>query len=192
MPYRSDAFAQGQYYHLYNRGAGKGMIFFNAGNYEHLLQLIKRYYEKYGVTVIAYCLMPNHYHFLLRQDTDVPLSKFMQALFNSYVQALNIQLERTGTLFEGRFKHKRVEKWEYLMVLCRYIHLNPVKANLVRRPEDWAYSNYREWIGLRDSVLVDMGFVQDHFSSPEEYVTFVGNVEDEIRSYENIRKYMFD
>ena len=192
MPYRSDAFAQGQYYHLYNRGAGKGKIFFNVGNYAYLLQLVTRYWKKYGVTVIAYCLMPNHYHFLLRQDTDVPLSLFMQVIFNSYVQAINIQQERTGALFEGRFKHKRVDKWEYLMMLSRYIHLNPVKAKLVTRPEDWAYSNYREWIGLRDSVLVDKGFVQDHFSSAGEYVTFVGDVEDEVRGYEKIRKYMFD
>jgi REP element-mobilizing transposase RayT len=192
MPYRSDAFAQGQYYHLYNRGAGKGRIFFNAGNYEHLLQLVKRYYKKYGVMVIAYCLMPNHYHFLLRQETDLLLSMFMQVLFNSYVQSLNIQQERTCVLFEGRFKYKRVENWEYLMMLCRYIHLNPVKAKLVTKPEDWAYSNYREWVGLRDSELIDKTFVQDHFSSVEEYITFAGDVEDEMRSFEKIRKYLFD
>jgi REP element-mobilizing transposase RayT len=192
MPYRSDAFAQGQYYHLYNRGAGKGRIFFNPGNYEYLLQLIKRYYVKYGVAVIAYCLMPNHYHFLLRQETDVALSTFMRVLFSSYVQALNVQHERTGTLFEGRFKHKRIETWEYLMVLCRYIHLNPVKAKLVPKPEDWAYSNYREWVGMRESALVDMVFVQDHFSSAEAYAAFVGDAEDERRSFEKIRKYLFD
>jgi len=116
----------------------------------------------------------------------------MQGLFNSYVQALNLQRERTGTLFEGRFKYKRVEKWEYLMMLCRYIHLNPVKAKLVAKPEDWEYSNYLEWVGLRDSPLVDMGFVRDHYSSGEEYAIFVGRVENEIRDFEKIRKYMFD
>ena len=192
MPYRGDLFVPGQYYHLYNRGAGKAKIFFNDGNYQYLLRLVKEYYQKYGATIIAYCLMPNHYHFLLRQETDDPLSKFMQVLFNAYVQALNLQQERTGTLFEGRFKHKRVDKWEYLRMLCRYIHLNPVKAGLVRKPEDWVYSNYREWIGLRDGDLVDTGFVQEHYSSVDEYVRFVSNVEDEKRSYEKIRKYMFD
>jgi REP element-mobilizing transposase RayT len=192
MPYRGDTFTQGQYYHLYNRGAGKARIFFNDGNYGYLLRLVKQYYEKHGATVIAYCLMPNHYHFLLRQETDEPLSKFMQVLFNSYVQALNLQQGRTGALFEGRFKHKCLDKWEYLIVLCRYIHLNPVKVKLASRPEDWAYSNYREWIGLRDGGLVDKVFVQDHFSSAEEYVKFVNDVEDEQRSYEKIRKYLFD
>jgi len=142
--------------------------------------------------VIAYCLMPNHYHFLLRQESDEPLSKFMQMLFNAYVQALNIQQGRTGTLFEGRFKHKCVEQWEYLMALCRYIHRNPVKAGLVAKPEDWAYSNYREWIGTRNGALVDRLFVQDHFPSAEEYIRFVNDVEDEKKSYEKIAKYLFD
>lgn len=192
MPYRGDTFTQGQYYHLYNRGAGKGRVFCNDGNYQYLLHLVKQYYQKYGVTVIAYCLMPNHYHFLLRQETEEPLSKFMQVLFNTYVQALNLQQERTGTLFEGRFKHKCVDKWEYLMVLCRYIHLNPVKAGLVACPEDWVYSNYQEWVGLRDDELVDNAFVQDHFPRVEEYVKFVNDVEDEKKSYEKISKYMFD
>jgi len=192
MPYRGDTFTAGQYYHIYNRGVGKGKIFFNDRNYEYLLRLVKQYYQKHGATVIAYCLMPNHYHFLLRQETDKPLSKFIGVLFNAYVQALNLQQERTGTLFESRFKHKCVDKWEYLMMLCRYIHLNPVKARLVSCPEDWAYSNYREWIGWRDGTLVDKVFVQDHFPDAAEYVKFVNDVEDEKKSYEKISKYMFD
>ena len=192
MPYRGDVFTQGQYYHIYNRGAGKEQIIFNEGNYEYLLRLVKRYYQKLGATVIAYCLMSNHYHFLLRQETDEPLSKFAGVLFNVYVQAVNLQQGRTGTLFEGRFRHKCVDKWEYLVTLCRYIHRNPVKARLVSKPEDWLYSNYREWIGLRNGDLKDAVFIQDHFPNPEEYVSFVNDVEDEKKSYEKISKYMFD
>lgn len=192
MPYRGDVFTQGQYYHIYNRGAGKEQIIFNEGNYEYLLRLVKRYYQKLGATVIAYCLMSNHYHFLLRQETDEPLSKFAGVLFNVYAQAVNLQQGRTGTLFEGRFRHKCVDKWEYLVTLCRYIHRNPVKARLVSKPEDWLYSNYREWIGLRNGDLKDAVFIQDHFPNPEEYVSFVNDVEDEKKSYEKISKYMFD
>ena len=192
MPYRYHAFTQGQYYHIYNRGAGKGRIFLGKENYDYLLRLMRRYSQELGVTFIAYCLMPNHYHFLLRQETGEPLSKFMQVVFNGYVQALNLQQGRTGTLFEGRFKHKCVDKCEYLMILCRYIHRNPVKAGLVAKPEDWLYSNYRDWIGLRDGLLVDKVFVQDQFSSKEEYVKFVNDIEDEKASYEKVIKYMFD
>jgi len=192
MPYRSAAFMQGQYYHIYNRGAGKGEIFFNEGNYEYLLRLVKRYYQKHGATVIAYCLMPNHYHFLLRQETDEPLSKFIGVLFNTYAQAVNIQQGRAGTLFGGRFRHKCVDKWEYLVILCRYIHRNPVKARLASKPEDWLYSNYREWIGMRNGELKDAVFIQDHFPNPEEYAAFVNDIEDEKKSYEKISKYLFD
>jgi putative transposase len=192
MPYRGDVFTKGQYYHIYNRGAGKGRIFVNDANYQYLLRLVKAYHQKHGVMVIAYCLMPNHYHFLLRQEADEPLSKFMQVLFNGYVQALNSQQGRTGTLFEGRFKHKCVDQWEYLMALCRYIHRNPVMAELVARPEDWAYSNYREWVGVRGGALIDKVFVQDHFPSAGEYAKFVFDVEDEKKSFEKISKYMFD
>ena len=69
---------------------------------------MKEYYQRHGATIIAYCLMPNHYHLLLRQETDEPLSKFIGVLFNAYVEALNLQQGRTGTLFEGRFKQKWV------------------------------------------------------------------------------------
>jgi putative transposase len=115
MPYRGDEFAQGHYYHIYNRGAGGGLLFFNPGNYEYCLRLAKRYYQKYGTTMIAYCLMPNHYHFLLRQETDVPLSKFINVLFNAYVQAVNRQQGRSGTLFAGRFRCVWVDREEYFI-----------------------------------------------------------------------------
>ena len=192
MPYRADVFAPGQYYHIYNRGAGKGLIFFNPGNYEYLLRLVKRYSRKYGVVTIAYCLMPNHYHFLLRQETDESLSKFMQVLFNAYAQAVNIEQGRSGTLFEGRFCHKCIDKWEYLVTLCRYIHRNPVKAGMVAKPEDWVYSNYQDWIGIRKGELVDRIFIEDHFPKPEVYSAFVNDNEDEKKSFEKIGKYMFD
>ena len=97
MPYRNAEFTQGQYYHVYNRGAGKSKIFYTEDNYRYLLELMRRYLGKYGISVIAYCLMPNHYHFLLLQLTDMPISKFINVLFNAYVQALNLQQSRTGT-----------------------------------------------------------------------------------------------
>jgi REP element-mobilizing transposase RayT len=192
MPFRGYPFTQGQYYHVYNRGAGKGRIFFIDENYEYLMRLMKEHDQKYGAVVIAYCLMPNHYHFLLKQETDEPLSKFIQVLFNAYVQALNLQQGRTGTLFEGRFKHKCVDQWEYLSALCRYIHLNPVKARLVARPEDWGYSNYREWVGLRGSAFVDKIFLQEYFPNAEEYAKFVNDDMEEKRSNDKISKYLFD
>jgi putative transposase len=192
MPYRGDAFVPGHYYHIYNRGAGKGPIFFNPGNYEHLLRLIKQYQRQYGATLIAYCLMPNHYHFLLRQESEQPLSKFINVLFNAYVQAVNRQQERKGTLFEGRFRHVWVDREEYLIHLCRYIHLNPVKAGLVPDPGDWAYSNYLEWIKRRAGTLKDGAFIHERFPTPEAYQQFVADGLDEERTHGFIARYVWD
>ena len=192
MPYRGDVFASGHYYHIYNRGVGRGPIFFSPENYEYCLRLLKRYYRRYGASVTAYCLMPNHYHFLLRQESDVPLSKFINVLFNAYVQAVNRQRGRTGTLFEGRFRHAWVDCEEYLVHLCRYIHLNPVRANLVSKPEDWPYSNCLEWFGEREGTLKDAKFVLEHFSSSEDYRQFVADYEDEMRVRAQIEQYVWD
>jgi putative transposase len=192
MPNRADTFVPGQYYHIYNRGAAKEPIFSNQGNYEYLLQLVRRYQKKYSVTVLAYCLMPNHYHLLLRQETDEPLSKFINVLFNAYVQAVNIQQKRKGTLFEGRYKHIRIDRWEYLIHLCRYIHRNPVKARLATKPEDWPFSNYRDWIGLRNGTLKDDTFIRDHFMHAQNYLEFVNDFQDDQRNYEKISNYTFD
>jgi REP element-mobilizing transposase RayT len=192
MPHRGDVFVQNHYYHVCNRGAGKGLIFFNSGNYEYLLHLVKRYSRRYAVTVIAYCLMPNHYHFLLRQETDLSLSRFINVLFNAYVQAVNRQQDRKGTLFEGRFRHVWVDREEYLIHLCRYIHLNPVKAKLVSQPAGWPYSNYLEWIDQRSGTLKDGTFIRARFPTPEAYQQFVADDQDEVQAREFITKYVWD
>ena len=192
MPYRQGVFSSGHYYHVYNRGAGKGRMFFTPGNYEYLIKLIPRYSQRYGAGVSAYCLMPNHYHFLLRQETDVPLSKFVNVLFNAYVQALNKQQGRSGALFEGRFRHARVEREEYLLYLCRYIHWNPVKAKLVAKPEDWPYSNYLECIGRREGIFRDEVFIREHFLRPEAYQRFVLEYQEHDQEQERIADYVWD
>jgi REP element-mobilizing transposase RayT len=193
MPNRGSVFAQGLYYHIYNRGAGKQAIFFNDGNYVYLLGLIKRYLKKYGATIIAYCLMPNHYHFLLRQDSEVPLSKFINVVFNAYVQAVNLQQSRTGTLFEGRFQHAWIDRDDYLIHLCRYIHNNPRKAGLVAQLENWPFSNYPDWIGSREGKLKDDVFIHDNFpGGAEEYVAFVDDLQEEERVSKYVAKYVWD
>ncbi len=191
MP-RRDPFLEGHYYHVYNRGAGRSPIFFTPANYEHCLRLVKSYHQRYGAAVIAYCLMPNHYHFLLRQETQRPLSDFLRVVFNSYVQAVNVQEARSGTLFEGRFRHVWVDREGYLVHLCRYIHLNPVRAAIVARPEDWPYSNYLEWTGRRRGTLKDESFIRDLFPRPEEYQTFVQDWADELRIRDQLSRYVWD
>jgi REP element-mobilizing transposase RayT len=173
VPYRDVHYSQGEFYHIYNRGSGRQSIFRETENYLFLLRRVKQYAQSFNVTVIAYCLLPNHYHFLLRQDGQQPAGMFPQRLFNSYTKAFNKRYGRTGTLFEGRYKAIHVDKDGYLLHLCRYVHANPVKHGLTPNLERWPYSNYLEWIGARKGTLVDREFSRELFPEPEDYGRFV-------------------
>ena len=162
----------GQYYYVYNRGTNRQLIFASDENYHFLLHRVKQFLPLYPIRIIAYALMPNHYHFLVGVDEDGSLSPFFQRLFNSYSQAFNRQQGRSGTLFEGRLKSILVDQTHYAYALIRYIHLNPVVAGLVRSPQDWSFSNYLEWIGVRNDELFDPQFRKMFFSAPDEYKNF--------------------
>ena len=91
----------------------------------------------------------------------------MYQLTMSFAKAINKQRNRVGPLFQGRFESKHIEKNEYLLHLSRYIHLNPVKAGLVKKAEEWEYSSYREYIGLRNGTLPHPGIVLSQFANPK-------------------------
>ena len=186
MARRKVEFHKGNYYHVYNRGTNRQLIFRSNENYLFLLRRFGEALPGKWITVIAYCLMPNHYHFLLRQDGEVAISDLMQQTFNSYSKAFNKMYDRTGTLFEGPFKSIHVDKDNYLIHLCRYIHRNPLEANLVKDVQNWKYSNYLEWAGLRVGRLVDHDFVNSYFKTPNEYREFVldyGNDAADLNNY---------
>ena len=166
-------FLAGHYYHLYNRGAHRQSIFRETDNYLFVLGNIKKYIHELSLTVIAYCLMPNHYHLFVRQEADYPAGKLAQLVFNSYVKAYNKRYEHSGTLFEGPYDAQIIDNESYLLHVCRYIHANPVKDGLVENPEEWPYSNYLEWIGRRAGTLVDREFIKDHFQTAVDYTAFV-------------------
>ncbi len=146
MSTRKHTFASGEYYHIYNRGNSKQTIFHNKEDYYRFSKLIflangdnnfkvsfignNIYNFDRGdklVNIGCYCLMPNHFHILLTQPDDGNISKFMQKLSTGYSMYYNIKYERTGTLFEGKFKSRHVNDDRYLKYLFSYIHLNPVK-----------------------------------------------------------------
>ncbi len=182
----------GQYYHVYNRGANRQPIFAKDENYYFLLRRAREFLPSYLIRIVAYVLMPNHYHFLVGVDRDGALAPFLQRLFNSYSQAFNLQQNRSGTLFEGRAKSVLVDNSSYVYALVRYIHLNPVVARLVQDPADWQFSNYQQWIGVRnDELLFDHNFRDSFFSSPYQYQQFVlSDIPDAVER--KIRKYYFD
>ena len=173
MPAKRPEYLPDHYYHFYNRGAHRISIFREDENYLFALRKVKTYCRSLALTPIAYCLMPNHYHFLIRQDGEHPAGLLPQRVFNSYSKAYNKRYEHSGTLFEDNYKVIAVKEETHLLHLCRYIHANPVKHGLVPDVAEWPYSNYLEWIGERSGTLVDRDFVQDHFRSPQNYREFV-------------------
>ena len=173
MPYRGNVFAKGSYYHVFNRGVNHQNIFYSQENYKYCLKLLKKYSGRYFISIIAYCLMPNHYHFLVRQDGEIPAGELPKRVFGGYSRAVNRRYGWSGTLFEGRFQARHVKSDDYLRHLCRYIHANPVKDGMVEHPEEWIYSNYPEWIGLREGMLVDHEFIIELFGDSVGYEEFV-------------------
>jgi putative transposase len=172
MPKRSIDLYQGEYYHVYNRGSNRGMIFFDRENYLFFLQRFREKVPAEHVTVLAYCLMPNHYHFLVRLESE-EFSARMQAFGTSFSKAINKHADRSGGLFQGRFQAKHVEEESYLVHLSRYIHLNPVEAQLVNSACDWEFSSYREYIGTRTGTLPNTEILLRDFCSRSHYREFV-------------------
>jgi len=200
MPRREIPFLPDQYYHFYNRGNNRQVVFMERENYVYFLKGIKRYLRG-RVEVIAYCLMPTHYHILVRvienQTSEVfktsevskQVSLAMQKFLISYTKAINKRFDRTGALFQGQFQAKPVTTYKHLLTLCAYIHANPVKDGLAASPEMWDFSNYLEWLGLRNGTLVNREFINENFGTPEEYKKFVAEyiqnrqIDDEFRKY---------
>jgi putative transposase len=182
MPRRLVPFVPEGYYHIYNRGNNRGAIFFEQENYLYFLQGMKRYLLP-AVDIIAYCLMPTHYHFMTRvkqasevsktSEASAQFSLAMQKFLISYTKAINKRYKRVGALFQGAFHAKPITNSSHLLHLCCYIHANPVKDGLVADPSNWPYSNYLEWIGERDGTLVDHDFIQTQFVDPKDYMDFV-------------------
>ena len=183
-------FIPGGFYHIYNRGAHRESIFREEDNYPFVLRKIKRYAKELDLVLIAYCLMPNHYHLLVHQNGEQAAGLLPQRVFNSYSKAYNKRYAHSGTLFEGPYKARQIERDDHLLHLCRYIHANPVKHGLVGQPEEWPYANYLEWVGLRSGELVDHAFVAAHFPSPADYREFVRDYLAERRLLEDVEKHL--
>ncbi|MCD6311515.1 MAG: transposase [Elusimicrobia bacterium] len=173
----------GAVYHVISRGDDKGKIFRDAADYKKFLNVIKKAKRRYGVIVYAYALMPNHYHLLI-ETTRANLARLMHCIQTTYSVYYNNRHCRTGHVFQGRYKAILVEKDSYLLRLSRYIHLNPVRAKMVKRPQDYRWSSFCEYAGLVDSRVSAPGFVLESFGSSSsesirKYAEFCGIDEGE-------------
>lgn len=139
----------GAVYHITSRGNAGDNIFTSKKDRRLFLSLLEEVKEKYNWFFHAYCLMPNHYHLLI-ETPDGNLSIGMRHLNGVYTQNFNKRHQRTGHIFQGRFKAILVQKESYLLELCRYVALNPVRAGLVPHPERWEWGSYLATIGTAE------------------------------------------
>ena len=201
MSLRKTPLVTGEYYHIYNRGNSKQTIFHDKNDYYRFIKTLflsngeisfKVFLagkEVFGfdrgnplVSIGAYCLMPNHFHLLLTQIEEDGISKFMQKLSTGYSMYYNKKYERTGVLFEGKFKSEHADNDRYLKYLFSYIHLNPIKlidanwkekgiknkSKAINFLEQYVFSSYQDYIGYnrQQNKIINMKAFPKYFQNP--------------------------
>src|SRR5258706_6228780 len=165
---------EGDIYHVFNRGNNRQPIFFRPENYSYFLQGVEKYLRPY-CDILAWCLMPNHFHFLIHaNDSSVRIikdgsferqqfSQGIKMLLSSYAKAINKQEKRTGSLFQQKTKALFVSdsKNNRPQTVFHYIHQNPLKAGLVTKIEDWEYSSFNEYQGQGNESLCNRNLAQE-------------------------------
>lgn len=206
-------FAENSYYHVFNRGVEKRKIFLDEQDYKIFLyylfvylmpleevltkypKLPLRLYNKnlaLEVDLNAYCLMPNHFHFLIYQKSRNGISKLMKQVTNAYTLYFNQKYKRVGGLVQGRFKAVAIETDELLLHVSRYIHLNPLVAEIVRRLENYRWSSYPDYTSKNNVSVCKTDIILSHFYKPELYKEFILDQVDYARELERIKHLAID
>ena len=172
-------------HHIVERGNNRERIFIDSTDYEKYLFFLSKYSEEKEAAVLAYCLMPNHIHLLVTPLKEGTLSKMMQGITLCYSKYFNRENGRTGRLWECRYHSAVIDGENYLWTVSKYIENNPVRAGLVKRPEDYPYSSARAHIlGKKDPLLKEPLFDRSELN---EYRNFVRSEQDK-KIIEEIRK----
>lgn len=219
MPYRQTIFESGCYYHTYSRGINKQIIFHDDHDYRHSLGLIRYYsfsqkkirYSRFRaltdllktkilnsltssdklVEIISFCLMPNHFHFLLKQNKENGISKFMADFQNSYIKFFNTKYHKFGSILQTPFKAELVESDTYLLHLSRYIHLNPYTAELVNSQNDlenYQWSSLPEYLHQSKTPLINSQVILENFKNLDDFRKFTFDQADLQRELKQTKK----
>lgn len=219
MPARTIPLITDEIYHVLNRGHNSVPIFNNKYNFQKFVQTFLYYQntnpplrfsqfnnlpnsersqltgetknkQDFLVEIIAYCLMPNHYHFILKQRKEKGIVNFIRRFTNSYSRYFNTKYKRKGALFGGRFQAIRIETEEQLLHLSRYIHLNPYSSYLVKNFQallEYPFSSLPEYIGSLKENPCQKQIILDHFGNSGSYKNFVINQADYQKTLEHIK-----
>lgn len=170
---------EGAVFHVIQRAVGEERIFLEDSDRTYFLYLLNDIHKNFGIRCYAYCLMDNHVHILIK-DTLAKLSEFMKILFQRYAQFFNLKYKRIGHLFARRFEAKLCLEDSYLLTLSRYIHLNPLKAMMVRDPQEYRWSSYNYYISeykdkpeFLDSTFILKTISEDLNLARQEYREFI-------------------
>ena len=186
-------FAKGEFFHVYNRGVGKMDIFKDEADmsvfmnrlYENLfpekqkreteIGKKKKYERKLlppnSFDLISYCLMPNHFHLLIKQLTDLPISQLMLKVCTGYSMYFNKKYDRVGSLFQDVFKTVAIETNEQLLWVSLYIHENPIKSGLVKKLEEYRWSSFLDYIGINKGIC-NKDVILGQYKDPTSYLQY--------------------
>lgn len=201
MPYRKINFYENGFYHVYNRGVEKRDIFLDENDYNSFLSILSAYLSNQRVKLqgralrigrhqlheeirlMAYCLMPNHFHFLIQQKSKNSITNLMRRILTAYSMYFNEKYARVGSLFQGRFKAKEVSTDEYLLHLSRYIHRNPFGSAVSNTNdlESFLWSSYPIYLNRFESRFISTDPILDFFTGDksEKYKLFVEEETDD-------------
>lgn len=174
-------------YHIYNRAVEKRIIFCIEKDYNRFLEKMFYYSEETKVKILAYSILPNHFHLLLQEpisqvENQIAISKFMSLLSNSYTKYFNCNKAHSGRIFQGPFKSKFVKNDSYLQTIIFYINLNPIKHKIVKDINDWYYTSHHELLNIlskKHKIIIS----ENKFFSIEDYKDLI---KDQIKIIKNI------
>lgn len=221
MPIRKIPLITEEYYHVYNRGFNHQKIFYSSNDYDRAYKTIQ-YYQyltppikfsylniqtpkqqkailnqllQTSINILAYCFMPNHFHFLIKQEKDSGILNSISKFSLSYSKYFNLIHEKQGPVFEGRFKAIRIVSNEQLLHLSRYIHLNSYTASIVKdlnKIRDYPFSSLKEYLSPHSFNLCSTDFILSQFKSPQDYLNFNVDHADYQRQFHLIKDQSID
>ncbi len=189
MPRKPRIEFQGALYHVIARGNHRQNIFFDDNDRNRYLSTIEKSKSKFNFSIYVFVLMSNHVHLLIETST-IPLSKIMQSLHTSYTQYFNLKHNKSGHLFQGRYKAILCQKDSYLLQLVRYIHQNPIRAKIVESPDDYQWSSHHAYTRRMRYPFIDFLFVLSMFDTTltrawQCYEQFIHETDEELSSSAN-------